>query len=100
MKEPEHLRKVANRSGSRPCAVCGVSRILVEHHLRGREIPNANAPSNVCNVCDNCHRDLHEGRIVIEGFFVTTTGRKLFWHCAGETGVTGESVRPYLIPKT
>ena len=76
----KRIRKIANRSGLQPCVICGNQEILVEHHIEGREIYNPNHISNLCYLCDNCHRKIHNGIINIEGWYTTTKGRELFWH--------------------
>ena len=75
----KRIRKLSNRSGLETCPICNKQRILVEHHIGGRDIPNLNHKSNVCNICDNCHRDIHSGLIIIEGWYSTTKGRELIW---------------------
>jgi len=91
-------RKALNRSGQNECQVCEEGHILVEHHIRGRDIPSANNPSNLCNICSNCHRLIHEGKIIVEGHFQTTAGKELLWHSVDEASFTGEKAETYLIP--
>ena len=88
--------KVANRSGKQKCPICGQQEILVEHHLEGRDIPDANHPSNLCYICDNDHRKIHLGRIVIEGWFQTTNGKELLWHSVDEVSFTGKDAKTYV----
>jgi hypothetical protein len=92
-------KKKINRSGKFCCPICEEQKILQEHHIRGRNIPNENHPSNLAYICANCHVECHEDMIVIEGWFMTTSGRELFWHKKGDEGFTGEVARPYIIPK-
>jgi len=75
------------RSGTRPCAICQRILLLVEHHINGRDIPNAEAEWNKVRICASCHDCIHAvpPRIIIEGWFRTTSGRKLFWHERGES---------------
>jgi hypothetical protein len=71
----------ANRSGTKTCALCGERAILVEHHIRGRLVDGANQHWNTADICPNCHQAIHtEGRLVVEGWFMTTDGPKLLWH--------------------
>ena len=79
----QRIRKSANRSGLQICPICKHQRILVEHHIAGKDIPNPNHKDNVCNICDNCHRDIHNGLIIIDGWYQTTNGRELLWHLKG-----------------
>jgi hypothetical protein len=39
--------------------------------------------SNLAVVCANCHRQIHALEIIIEGYFPTSGGKRLFWHKAG-----------------
>ena len=92
-------RKIINRSGTKLCEICGNVEILVQHHLNGREIKDWNLEWNVCNICDNCHRLVHintKDRIIIEGWFKTTHGRKLVWRYFNEESVTGQETHPKL----
>jgi len=92
--------KQINRTGKRNCPICNKQTILVEHHLRGRKIPNSEHPSNLSYICSNCHQEIHEGFIIIEGWFMTTKGRELFWHKKEDQGFTEEEAVTYIIPKT
>lgn len=93
------LRKHLNRTGLYKCDVCREDNILVQHHIQGRDIPDANHPSNLCNICDNCHRKIHEGKVVLEQWVMSTDGLTLLWHFEGTEGITNDSV-VYLIGKT
>ena len=69
----------------------------MEHHIRGRDIPNANKQFNLASVCPCCHDDIHIGiEVVLEGWFSTTSGRKLFWHRKGEPEKMGPGIIPPL----
>lgn len=89
-------RKI-NRSGKAICPICNQQKILVEHHIRGREIHNPNHPSNLANVCSNCHREVHEGLVILEGYMMTTVGMALFWHKKGEESFSGNDATPHII---
>jgi len=89
-------RKIANRTGKKLCPICSRPEILVEHHIEGREIPNPNHSSNLVDVCDNCHRKIHCGLVVIEGWLQTTSGKELFWHLDGEDSFSGNDAEPYI----
>ena len=91
-------RRKINRSGKYPCTICGQTSILVEHHISGRDIPDANKWWNLAAVCDNCHKKLHSNIIIIEKWASTTSGRKLLWHYKNEKSLTGQDSTPYLIP--
>ena len=96
-KPSRKQRRKINRTGKLSCPICNNKEILVEHHIRGKEIPNYNHPSNICNICSNCHRHIHEGLVIIEGWMKTTNGTELFWHDKAESSFTGDDAIPYLI---
>jgi hypothetical protein len=89
-------RKLVNRSGQRECPICRTPQVLVEHHINGKDIPDAEALSNKAYVCDNCHRKIHMGRIILEGWCQTTSGKELFWHEPGDDSFTGMEATPYI----
>ena len=95
----QKIRKKIKRSGKATCEICQKQNILVTHHIEGRDIPNANHPSNLVNICPNCHNLIHEGIIVIEGWFQTTHGMSLLHRTKEEESFTGDSKVPYIIPK-
>jgi len=74
--------KKSRRSGTRPCEVCGEVRLLVEHHINGRDIPRAEDAWNRVAICPNCHDDLHATppRLLIQEWVMTSEGRQLVWH--------------------
>jgi hypothetical protein len=87
-------RRKAARAGTAPCAVCGRSRALVEHHIRGREGKDAGAAWNLAWVCPDCHDDIHRGDVLLEGWFGTSGGRRLHWHRRGDPDVAGPGIEP------
>lgn len=89
------IRKKLNRSGKEKCPICLNNEILVEHHIHGRKIDDAEASWNKAYICDNCHRKLHEGIIVLEDWVSTTEGLKLAWHLREEKGLTGKEAIVY-----
>jgi len=92
------IRKKINSSGQHPCQICNQVSILVNHHINGRNISGANQSWNLVGLCDNCHRLIHTNNIIIEKWCLTTNGRKLLWHHAGEKSITGEKSKAYIIP--
>lgn len=68
------------RSGTSICPTCDTRRLLVEHHINGREVDDWDKPWNRAYICAGCHDDVHHDRLVIEGYEMTTEGRKLVWH--------------------
>lgn len=90
-------QRIINRSGTGKCEICEKQTILVQHHIRGRKIPKPNDPSNLANICSNCHTDVHHGIIVIENRLMTTDGYKLIWHHWRDLSITGDDAKPWLI---
>lgn len=90
-------RRQINRTGIFECEVCKEPNILQQHHIRGRDIPNANKPYNLANICSNCHNKVHHGLIIIEDRIMTTNGLELIWHYPEEESLTGNDAKPHLI---
>ncbi len=90
-------RRLLNRSGLEKCEICGREGILVQHHIRGRNIPNANHPSNLANICPNCHADIHNGIIILEDWVMTTGGYELLYHHYKEPSLTGNDAKPWIV---
>ena len=80
-----------------PCDVCKKDNYLVEHHIEGRGIPNANHPSNLCMICQNCHYLVHLGEVIVERWVMTSGGMELMWHKKGEASFTGDKAIPHII---
>ena len=89
------VRKGA-RSGEMRCPVCDVRAMLVEHHIHGRDIPGKNRKWNRCFVCPNCHDMIHAGKIILEGWSMTSHGKDLIWREKGEEEVTLREASPKL----
>lgn len=92
----KHIQN-AKASGKCKCEICGNSEILINHHIKGRDIPNANHKSNLCLICSNCHMGIHYGNIIIEKWVMTSCGNQLFWHKKGENSFTGEDSTPPIL---
>lgn len=91
------LQKIINKSGNSKCEICDEYNILVEHHIRGRKIPNPNHESNLSNICSNCHTKVHHGIIIIENRIMTTDGPKLFWHHYKDESFSGDDAKTHII---
>ena len=88
------LVRKANRSGTKQCPVCEKEVPLVEHHLRGREIPRWNENWNIAWICATCHDLIHLGEVIIEGWFKLDGIRTLVWRKKGEEPKIGEGIIP------
>jgi hypothetical protein len=89
-------RRILNAVGYNPCEICREDNILVQHHIQGRKIKMPNNPTNIANVCSNCHLEVHRGLIIIEKKVLTTLGYTLLWHYKGEESISGEDSSPYV----
>ena len=72
-------RRFLNKTGQMRCDICNLKTRLVQHHINGRNIKDPHNRNNLCNICDNCHRKIHENEIIVEGWFMSTDGLILLW---------------------
>jgi hypothetical protein len=89
------VRRKMNYNGDNLCEICGNIEILVQHHIRGRKVHNANHYSNLANICNNCHTKVHHGIIIIENRCHTTNGFVLVWHYYKDTSITGNDANVF-----
>ncbi len=86
--------------GTQKCPIdkeyCGP---LIRHHIHGRDIPDWDEDWNVAYVSPNTHQMVHEGKLIIEGWFFTTKGYELIWHWTGDQGITGVEAHPHKIER-
>ena len=82
------------RSGTEKCPISGYLGPLVEHHINGREVRDADKPWNIAWISPDSHDLIHAGKIVIEGWVSTTDGRQLLWHYAGEDHLLSDARPP------
>lgn len=88
--------KKKNNSGKENCSICNNEEILIQHHIRGRKIPNADKQYNLASICDRCHKKVHMGLIILEDWAMTSDGMKLLWHLPGEAGLTGNDAKVHI----
>ena len=94
----KHSVHTRNRSGKMPCDICHEPNYLDVHHIGGKNIPNAEHRSNLANLCQNCHRRVHEGNLIIIGHILGSDGYSLVWAKAGELSVDDiPFATPYII---
>lgn len=60
-----------------------------KHHIVSRCYGGTNDKHNLCKLCPNHHYEVHNGNLIIEGWFMTTEGMKLLSHLNNETTITG-----------
>ena len=57
------------------CDICGNDFILLDkHHIVSKSMGGGNEHSNICRLCPNCHREIHKGVVIIEGWKLSTDG--------------------------
>lgn len=68
------------------CSVCDAECGGLEaHHIQHQADGGGDTAGNLVCLCTKCHDDHHGGRIVIEGWKETATGRILVWRRLGPT---------------
>jgi len=82
------------RSGHAVCPISNYQGPLVEHHINGRDVKDAEGEWNRVWVSPNVHDMIHMGKVIIEGWFTTTSGRELIWRHSEEESITGEDSKP------
>ena len=96
MKYNSKSRRSKNKKGSELCEICKEPHYLQAHHIEGRKIKNADKPSNLIDICSNCHEKIHRGDIIIEGKFLTSNGLETFWHKKSEESFSGIKKETYI----
>lgn len=81
------------------CNICNSLNFIDEHHITSRSKDGTNDKWNIAKLCSNCHRRVHEGSIIIEGFFLTTSGRKLIWRESKDGTITNNQPSVHLIKR-
>lgn len=64
------------------CEICGLQEksALHSHHIIPRcDERSTNTPENLVSVCASCHQLIHRSEIIVEGWFLTSSGMKFFW---------------------
>jgi hypothetical protein len=93
-------KKKLMSSGLIKCPIDGTYEgPLVRHHIHGRKVRKWDDDWNIVFVSPNTHQLIHEGLIILEGWFQTTNGRSLMWHRKGEESLTGRDAKPHLIER-
>ena len=76
---------------TKACDICNEIITLDCHHIQSSCYGGLNVDWNKCGICPNCHRKVHGGEIIIEGWFSTTSkmGRTLIWRNKNHESITG-----------
>lgn len=73
------------------CDLCyDVQPFLDAHHVISQSKGGTNEKSNIANICPNCHRKVHLGLLILEGWFQTTNGYRLLHHFNDAAPLTNE----------
>lgn len=83
------------------CNICQEEEtsVLDEHHIQSKSLGGSNHPSNKTYICTKCHRFVHHGLLILEGWWDTTNGTTLVWRKYNEESVTGiEDPKVWLYP--
>ena len=74
----------------RKCKICDkYLDLLDKHHIISKCYGGSNSKNNTVYICPNCHRDIHLGNIIVEGYYNTTKGRMFIWRYKDEPSITG-----------
>lgn len=68
-----------------------------KHHIISSSLGGSNDKHNIAKVCPNCHRDIHSGLVILEGWFLTSNGFQLIWHYNTDQSITDHKPDCYII---
>lgn len=75
---------------NKTCEICNKNYpTLDNHHIQSRSKGGSNQKWNIAEICQNCHKSVHLGLIILEGRFNTTNGNKLIWRKFNNESITG-----------
>lgn len=77
------------------CEICG-QKGHHRHHIQSKSKGGTNDKWNIACLCASHHMEVHEGNIILEGKFQTTTGYQLIYHIKGEESITCREPDVYL----
>jgi DNA mismatch repair protein MutS len=82
------------------CSICN-DDATATHHIEEQHLADSNGminhfhknkKFNLVPLCDDCHHDVHHGKLIIHGFVDTTGGKKLSYNYSDHNGdVSGET---------
>lgn len=70
------------------CNICFTEMKLDKHHIWSTSYGGPNKSWNRCKLCPNCHKKVHYGKLIIEGWFTTSKGERLVYRKENEPSVT------------
>jgi DNA mismatch repair protein MutS len=59
------------------CGVCNTNKATEVHHIKYQCNGGTNSEHNLVPLCTKCHNEEHNGYLNIQGYIMTSTGRKL-----------------------
>jgi hypothetical protein len=73
------------------CEICKSDEkfLLERHHINSKSLDGPDTDWNLVDLCVRCHRLVHNGLIVIEGWFGSTQGRVLLWRKFDKESISG-----------
>jgi len=77
------------------CEICEKETINIKkHHIQSKSLGGSDKPYNIAQLCSECHDNVHNGLIIIEGHFTALNRDKpiiLIWRYFYEKSFTGLS---------
>ena len=75
------------------CEICenGVEIFMEHHHINSRSKGGTNEQHNLATICNQCHKKVHHGLLIIEGRFNSTHGNIIVWRNWNDPSVTGRN---------
>ena len=70
------------------CLICKKEIVLEKHHIISQCYNGSNKEYNIAQICANCHKYVHYGIIIIEGWYTGFDGRSLVWRKLNEKSIT------------
>lgn len=72
------------------CPICKKKYDFFEtHHIQSKCNGGGNEKFNLVKLCLNCHKRVHYGLIILEGWYRSTKGLMIVWHKFNEDSITG-----------
>lgn len=73
------------------CQLCKENKklLLENHHINSKTYNGGNSDWNLVNLCLVCHKLIHHGLVIIEGWFGSTKGRILLWRKYDSESISG-----------
>jgi len=74
------------------CEICKTKLLTDIHHIQSKSKNGSNQLHNICELCPNCHRLVHDGIIILEGRFLTSDCKlnetELIWRFNDNNSIT------------